>query len=219
MAKARGKPTRLRNGVLNIGVVGRITERKQQHVAVEAMSLLAGEGVRAHLWFLGAPSPLDGGRYAREVESLVKERGISSYVSSPGFIDDILSWLAGLDIVLMPSIAEPLARAIFESQAMGALVIAANDAGNAELITHNENGLLFRPEDPFDLAVKIRLALDESERRRLEWRALARVARVFAPENTVEREAALLRRIAARGPRNLRRARSARLVAEELSGR
>ena len=214
-AARNGKPAALRNGRLNLGVVGRITARKQQHVAVDAVALLAAEGVDAHLWMIGDASPIDGGRYARDVAQRVRDYDLADRVTFTGFVDNVYEWLAGLDIVLMPSIAEPLARTVYEAQAMGAAVIAADDAGNAELITHQVNGLLFAPGDARDLAEQIKTA--PAVRAQLEWRALAGVARAFSPQVTVKCEEALLRGSVARGVRVSRFIKRVPVMARRLS--
>ncbi len=75
--------------------------------------------------------------------------------------------------VIVPSIwYEPFGMTIIESLACGTPVIASNIGTIPEIITHNENGLLFTPGNPNSLLSQIKnLPLDEN------WQKFSEAAR------------------------------------------
>ena len=65
--------------------------------------------------------------------------------------------LAGIDVIVVPSRwYENAPGVIFESFAAKAPVVAANLGGMSEFVWHEENGLLFEPEDAEDLGRGLR---------------------------------------------------------------
>jgi glycogen synthase len=58
--------------------------------------------------------------------------------------DDVLSYIKGADIFVVPSLwHEPLGRTILEGLGVGAKIIATSTGGTPEIIRDNHNGLLF----------------------------------------------------------------------------
>jgi len=69
-----------------------------------------------------------------------------------------------VDIVVMPSLwYENSPNIILECFAHRTPVIASNLGGMAELVQHDENGLLFSPGNTQDLANQIQRLLDEPD--------------------------------------------------------
>jgi len=77
--------------------------------------------------------------------------------------------LRNFDVLLVTSTwAEPFARVVLEGMISGLVVVATSTGGTTEIVLDNENGLLFTPGDPEDLAQKIiRLMNDPELRKRL----------------------------------------------------
>ena len=96
------------------------------------------------------------------------------FVRQLGFIDrDSLAGLyASADLCVLPSRTETCGLVALEAMASGLPVIAANAAGLAESVCHDENGLLVHPGDArgFSHAI-VSLALDGARRERLALRA------------------------------------------------
>ena len=72
--------------------------------------------------------------------------GIKDKVVFTGFREDLPQVMAAMDIVVVPSSAEPFGRVIIEAMASGKPVIAANSGGAPELISE-ESGLIVEPRD------------------------------------------------------------------------
>ncbi|MCA9926162.1 MAG: glycosyltransferase family 4 protein, partial [Anaerolineales bacterium] len=69
--------------------------------------------------------------------------------------------LSAHDIVILSSeYDEPLARAMQEGMAMGALMIGTTTGGSGELLVHNETGLVFEAGNPQSLADQFECVLD-----------------------------------------------------------
>lgn len=89
-----------------------------------------------------------------------------------------------VDVVVVPSLwNEVLGNVVYEALAFGKVVLAAKRGGIPEMINHDENGLLFDPENhsEFTLLLK-RIAADEQLRARLSAAAPAS-AEYFLDEN------------------------------------
>jgi len=81
-----------------------------------------------------------------------RELHIEDSVLFPGDVADVRPYLQQSDVFVLPSWTEGLSNALLEAMACGLPVIVSNVGGNKEVITHKENGLLFNPGDPKNLA-------------------------------------------------------------------
>lgn len=63
------------------------------------------------------------------------------------FRQDVLTSMAGCDVLLATSEGEPFGRTLVEAMALGIPVVASNSGGHSETVRHKENGLLFPVED------------------------------------------------------------------------
>ncbi|MDP8988915.1 MAG: glycosyltransferase family 4 protein [Acidobacteriota bacterium] len=101
-------------------------------------------------------------------------------------------WMRGIDIFVNASSIESFPNAVLEAMACGCCVIGSNVGGIPELITHNQDGLLFESTSWADLAAAIRLAASEAElRERLRQQAVLTSHRRFSMKITLERTEAL----------------------------
>jgi glycosyltransferase involved in cell wall biosynthesis len=93
----------------------------------------------------------------------------------------------GLDVVLSASTQpEPLGTVVIEAMAMGRPIIAPNHGGAAEMILHDETGLLFDPGDMQSLANAIeKLCCSKSLRVKLGENARSVALKSFAVEDHV----------------------------------
>lgn len=69
------------------------------------------------------------------------------------------------DMVVMPSASEGMARVYMEAQACERVLVASNIPAAREVIRDGDTGLLFRLEDPDDLAAKVVWAADHPHHR------------------------------------------------------
>lgn len=199
------------DGELRVGVVGRLTPWKGQHVFLRAFARALGAGA-ARAVVIGAPM-FGEDEYAAQLATLARTLGVADRVEFTGFRDDVAGELARLDVLVHCStIPEPFGQVVVEGMAAGVPVIAADAGGPAEIVTHGVSGLLTPPADVDALASALRrLAGDPVLRRVLAGGGLA-ASRRYRPERVAEEVQAIYGQVL--GPRRaLRRRDQAAIVA------
>ncbi len=137
-----------------IGTVGRLDKIKNIPTLLKAIKILIDRGRSIHLVVVGDGPELSNLLY------VVKRLGISSYVHFLGKRNDVPVILSGLDIYVQSSWYEGFSNAILEAMAAHLPVVASNVGGNPELVKDNESGMLFEPNDPEELALKVDLLIE-----------------------------------------------------------
>jgi glycosyltransferase involved in cell wall biosynthesis len=168
---------------LRIGIIGRITPWKGQHVFLEAFSRAFPGGSERAVFVGAALFGESEEAYARQLRERASELGLDGRVEFRGFREDVESELARLDVLVHASvIPEPFGQVVIEGMGFGLPVVAAGAGGPAEVIEEGVNGLLYPPGDVDALAQALqRLASDAELRRRL-GRAARDKANEFAPD-------------------------------------
>jgi glycosyltransferase involved in cell wall biosynthesis len=173
-----------RSGGLRIGVIGRISPEKGQTVFLQAARLLLA---RKH-WactFVICGAPLFGALRAERYSQRVREAARGLQVDFTGWRDDVNSVLAGLDLLVVPSLREPGApRVILEAYAARVPVVAFASGGIPEILHDGETGFLVEPPTAEALAAKLENLLNAPERLR---DAAARAYAMWKEQFTVER--------------------------------
>ncbi len=138
--------------------VGRVDREKHLDVLIRAMHLLK----RKDLQFVIAGR----GAHKKELMALVEHLRLGSEVHFTGFLppSDLPSVLNSIDIFAMPSEAELLSISTLQAMGCSRPVLAANAVALPELVTHDLNGLLFKPGDVADAARCMEWFADHPER-------------------------------------------------------
>jgi glycosyltransferase involved in cell wall biosynthesis len=170
---------------VRIGIVGRLDERKQHLVLIEACAVLQGQMPGAFtLDIVGEKT----GAYAREVEARIARRGLGDVVRWAGFIADRDALYGSLDIVAAPAVDEPFGLTVPEAGACGLPVVAARSGAFPEIVQDGVTGLMFEAGDVGGLARALeRLIGDRDLRRRLGTAGRAHVAAAFTIDRMAER--------------------------------
>jgi glycosyltransferase involved in cell wall biosynthesis len=192
------EPVPVADEVRVVGMVGRLTPWKGQHVFLEAFARAFPHGaVRARV--IGSALFGEEG-YARELRAQAERLGIAGRVDFVGFTDDVAGELRRLDVLVHCSVLpDPLATTVLEGMAAGLPVISANAGGTAEHIEPEIEGLLHEPGDVAMLAeALVRVAGDRELRARIAAGG-RRKAREFTPEAVVEQMVDLYRELARPG--------------------
>jgi len=179
-----------------MGIVGGIQPNKGHHVALAAIAKLAFEhGRPTYLRIFGETEDI---AYRRRLESLTDQLGIQSYVQFCGASTDRESIYQSIDALLLTSFDESFGRVILEAFVFGKPVIASAVGGVPEIITNEENGLLFEAGNPEKLASTLRRILDEPNlASRLATNAAKDVQLRFRLEDTILRLRAEIERLLA----------------------
>lgn len=180
------------NGALQVGFVGSLEPRKGALDLIRAADVFLADHPTATLTVIGRPPPGDDGHYAsqlREAAALVRGH---DRIAFSGHVPNAAREIAGFDLLVIPSHAEPLASVTGEAAAVGTPVVAARVGGLEEGV--GEGGVLVPAGDPAALAEAIGGLLGNPDRlRQLSERALAGAFR-FDPRRFAEAMDDLLRR-------------------------
>ncbi|SOC47149.1 hypothetical protein SAMN05660748_0649 [Blastococcus aggregatus] len=137
-------------GSCDLVVVGRLSAIKGQDTAIRAAALVRAAGHDVTLTLVGDCYP---GYEAVEVElrDLAVREGVDDVTVFTGF-QDPAPYVAGADVVLVPSRVESFGLVAVEALLLGRPVVAARTGGLLEVIRDGETGLLVDADDPRALA-------------------------------------------------------------------
>jgi glycosyltransferase involved in cell wall biosynthesis len=146
-----GLPPRRPEGPPVIGLFGRITPWKGQHVLISALAELPG----VHALIVG--DALFGEEaYKDSLLALAERLGVADRIHWLGYRPDVPQLMRVADIVVHTSTApEPFGRVIVEGMLAGRPVLATDHGASRELLG-DESGWLVPPGDPPALARAIR---------------------------------------------------------------
>lgn len=160
-----------------VGMIARFSPEKRQETFLKA----AAEVSKAHKdvsFVIVGDAKLGSENYREEMITLSNKLGLQNKTVFTGFRDDLPQVLSALDMLVVPSLAEPFGRVIIEAFACGVPVIAANSGAAGELLT-DKYGILFAPDNVKELAGQIERLL----RNNLEAQSLAKTAREVVEKN------------------------------------
>lgn len=120
-----------------ISLAGFIHPNKGQNTAIEAMALVKKHFPTAKLIIAGGGNP-------EKLQRRVEELQLKNNILFTGQSSNILDLFTASDISLMCSRNEAMGRVTAEAMACGCPVIGFAGGATPEIITHNENGLLYR---------------------------------------------------------------------------
>ena len=173
--------SRPRSSPLRIGVVGRLAPSKGQHIFLDAFAQAFPDGSEQAV-LVGAPL-FGEADYEEALREQATRLGLDERVELTGFQENVGAELATLDVLVHASlITEGFGQVVVEGMAAGLAVVAAGAGGPAEIITQDQDGILYAPGDVHALAAALqRVATDPGLRERL-GEAARRRARDFTPE-------------------------------------
>ena len=151
---------------IRIAGAGRLVERKNFPIAIEAVRILNARGRAVHLEVFGDGPDLKG------LQELVDRRELAASVRLGGYRQDWSQGALDHDVFVNLSDTEGFCIVVAEAMAAGLPVIATSVGGIREYGRDDENIVALHTADADHLAEQIeRLADDEALRRRLGERA------------------------------------------------
>jgi glycosyltransferase involved in cell wall biosynthesis len=132
-------------------VIGRLSPRKGQDIAVQALSEIVSDGIDATLTLVGGIFP-GYEWYEEDLKRTAADLGLADRVKLVGYQEDISTALDQTDVAIVPSRIEPFGTVAAESMAAGRLTIVADVQGLVEIVANGHNGLTFRADDHQALA-------------------------------------------------------------------
>lgn len=103
--------------------------------------------------------------YLPRLQQMVKAQQLENHFYFLGHREDTESLLAQIDVLVHPARTEPFGRVVIEAMNHGKAVVAIKQGGPAEIIQHDQTGLLTPPGDLAALASAIATLIEDSDKR------------------------------------------------------
>lgn len=132
-------------GLCLAGTVGRMQTVKAQPLLARAfvMALQRRPDLRDRLRLV----MVGDGPLRAECEQLLQQAGLSDLAWLPGERSDVPAVMQGLDLFVLPSLAEGISNTILEAMACGLPVVATDVGGNADLVADGVTGQIIAAGD------------------------------------------------------------------------
>ncbi|AZP12220.1 TIGR04063 family PEP-CTERM/XrtA system glycosyltransferase [Undibacterium parvum] len=164
------------DGKLVLGFIGSFYAYEGLNILLQALPKMLEANPAIHLLLVG------GGPQEQQLQQLAKQLGVSNKVMFTGRVphDQVQRYYNLIDVLVYPRLRMRLTDLVtplkpLEAMAQGRLLAASDVGGHQELIVDGKTGILFKADDPEDLASKV-LALLATP---AQWPALRKAARTF----------------------------------------
>ena len=144
------KEINLKPDLFTIGLFSRVDEQKGQHLVIEAIKKIQPDEIQ--LLSIGHVMNQD---YKSRLDKLIAENDLKGYIKFIDFIENPMSIMPYVDLVILPTFEETFGLVLAEAMIMNVPVIGSNAGGVPEIIEDGKNGLLFEPKNSDDLCKKI----------------------------------------------------------------
>jgi glycosyltransferase involved in cell wall biosynthesis/pimeloyl-ACP methyl ester carboxylesterase len=155
----------------NILFVGRLHPEKSVDTLIKSIPFIINNYRNIHIYIVGF------GHLETELRNLSKNLSVSEFITFFGRVDedDLIMAYTACDIFVLPSLAELEGMVVLEAMASGKPLVIADAENSASKYFVDDNGLLFKPEDPKNLAGQIlKLLNDKTLRDRMAAASLGK---------------------------------------------
>lgn len=179
-----------------VAVVGRFDKQKGQEYLLRATPDILKSHPNVHVLLVGEETMGEPG-YKQFLKNLADSLRIRESVQFLPFTTEVPKLLAGIDLLVLPSLSETFGYVALEAMAMGKPVIGTNAGGVPEIIEDGQTGFLVNVADPNDLAAKItKLLTNDNVRSAMSVTARKRVVDRFNFEANILQLEAMLQEVA-----------------------
>jgi len=140
-----------------IGFVGRLSREKNIETIMLSLRSVLSSFKNAKFLIIG------DGPERKRLEKLSIDLRAAANTKFIGFQENTRDIYSILDLYVSASLKEGLPNSILEAQAAGIPCIAADIAGNSDIIKDGVNGFLFKPKDHNELSQKITTLLKDKD--------------------------------------------------------
>lgn len=138
-------------------IVATIYETKNTKRLIQAIKILKDKNSSFTVdWFGKTPS---SSNYIDECEALIEELGLCDIIHLHDKEKNILPRYQDSNIFCLPSLFEGTPNVICEAMACGLPIVCSDVCDNSYYVKDNENGFLFNPLEPQDIAEKLEKAI------------------------------------------------------------
>jgi len=149
------------NEPISILVIGNFRPEKNPLALVEAVRIVNQNLPQkvtvdwyGNNWFKNGSPTKDSELYLK-VQKFIKDNKLDDVFRLHNYVSDITPLYQSATAFCLPSLYEGCSNVIGEAMACGKPVLASNVCDNPLLVTEGENGFLFDPKDPQDIATAI----------------------------------------------------------------
>jgi glycosyltransferase involved in cell wall biosynthesis len=153
------------NAPLVVGIVGRISPWKGQHIFLQAAALARHAFPNVRFRIIGAPL-FSESEYEQSLHALGHELGLTDVIDFAGFREDVSNAISELDVLVHAStIGEPFGQVVIEAMMLGRPVIATRGGGVPEIVADGKTGLLVPMDDVHAMAGALKSLLSDPQLR------------------------------------------------------
>lgn len=139
-----------------LALVGRINRWKGQHLFITAAEILIDQGMKGVVFCMAGGPPLGHLHFRDKLKKAIATSSARGCIRLLDYLDDVRIVWDSCDIAVVPSTEpEPFGIVALEAMASAKPVVAAGHGGLAEIVLHEETGLLFKPNDAQALAAAL----------------------------------------------------------------
>jgi glycosyltransferase involved in cell wall biosynthesis len=177
--------------------VGRLVEEKGAHLAIEVISKLVelAQPKSFQLDIVGS-GPTE---YCEKLQQMIDHYKLNESVTIKGQIPrkKLIHSLQNYHFLLVPTIwVEPFGGVVMEAMSQGLCVIASDRGGPAEIIAHEVDGILVRPEDPQAMADAVIQSIENPDlMERMRQAALEKVKTFYVFDKVADQIEAYLQSV------------------------
>jgi len=148
-------PWNLPEGSIVLGMAGRLEPAKGHSDLLKAFARLAPANPKLHLVIMGS------GQLREALEKQRDDLGLQSRVHFLGWVEDLISAMAALDIFVLSSHYEGLGVVLLEALALERPVVSTRVGGTQDILEDGVHGLFAPAHDPAALAAAVQRLLDD----------------------------------------------------------
>lgn len=183
LAYLRGIGLDVREDSVVVGIVARLDPVKDVATLIRGFASAAKNNSKLRLAIAG-----EGGE-RQSLEKLAVELGVGDKVGFAGWLSDVNSFYAALDINVLCSLSETFPYALTEGARAKLATVSTRVGGVPRLIKNGETGFLFSVGDFESLAEKLTLLAEDAELRKCLGNAIyERARRDYSVEATTARQ-------------------------------
>jgi glycosyltransferase involved in cell wall biosynthesis len=137
-----------------VGLIGQLSKRKGVKDFVEMAKLVSEKHSHVQFVVVGE-APAGSQDFANEMKLLGDTFGVAEKIQYTGRRDDVQNIMKSLNVLTVPSYAEPFARVILEAMASSIAVVGSDVSGIPEAVVDGVTGFIIPPGNPVFFAEKI----------------------------------------------------------------
>lgn len=150
-------------GEFTVGLLGRITEFKGQHLLIQAVEKLKRENIEIHAYIIGEAFEKE---YFDKLKAYVAQHNLQEQIHFMDFYENPFELITCFDALALTTKRETFGLVLIEGMHAGIPVIGSNEGGVPEIIEHEKTGLLFESWNSDSLAESIKRIYNDEELRK-----------------------------------------------------